>query len=279
MSIYAEPRTVTKLADCLFYHSMDIPGYGSVDGAWDLRGTVDEYLGGIDLEGKEVLEIGKASGFLTFHMEQRGATVIAHDLSSQDDWDAVPYARRKEPTTTADGEPDPCRDWQEWLKFRQWGIRVINNGFWLTHRAHASRAKVVTSSVYELPRAIGPVDVSTFGAVLLHVRDPFLALQRALCHTRERVVVTDLEPESGPGETAHAQFIPDASICEPFDTWWRLSPELVQRMLAVLGFEDSRVSHAEHRHQGRSVPMFTVVARRTVDMQSSTHRVDWPAPD
>ena len=58
MSIYTEPRTVTKLADCLFYHSMDIPGYGSVDGAWDLRGTVDEYLGGIDLEGKEVLEIG-----------------------------------------------------------------------------------------------------------------------------------------------------------------------------------------------------------------------------
>ena len=68
----------------------------------------------------------------------------------------------------------------------------------LAHRAHASRAKVVTSSVYELPRAIGPVDVSTFGAVLLHVRDPFLALQRALCHTRERVVVTDLEPESVP---------------------------------------------------------------------------------
>lgn len=98
MSIYAEPRTVTKLADCLFYHSMDISGYGSVDGAWDLRGTVDEYLGGIGLEGKKVLEIGKASRFLTFHMEQLGATVIAHDLSSQDDWDAVPYARRKEPT-------------------------------------------------------------------------------------------------------------------------------------------------------------------------------------
>lgn len=266
-----------KLADCLFYHWMDIPGYGSVEGAWDLRDSVDAYLGGIDLAGKRVLEIGKASGYLTFHMEGRGARVIAHDLSSQDDWDAVPYARRKAPTTTADGEPDPCRDWQEWLKFRQWGIRVINNGFWLAHTAHASQAKVVTSSVYELPLAIGPVDVTTFGSVLLHLRDPFLALQRALRHTRETVVVTDLAPESGPAGAAHALFIPDPTICEPFDTWWRLSPELVQRMLAVLGFEDSKVSLAEHRHQGRGVELFTVVARRTVDMESSTHRVAWPA--
>ncbi len=161
MSIYAQPQTVTKLADCLFYHAMDIPGFGSVEGAWDLRETVDAYLGDVDVAGKRVLEIGKASGFLTFHMEGLGATVVAHDLSSTDDWDAVPYARPKAPTTTADGEPDPCRDWQEWLEFRQWGIRVINNGFWLAYGAHTSQVKVVESSVYELPLAIGPVDITT----------------------------------------------------------------------------------------------------------------------
>ncbi|MDP6540303.1 MAG: hypothetical protein QF903_11115 [Planctomycetota bacterium] len=278
MSIYEQPRTVTKVDDCLFYHSMDIPGYGNVEGAWDLRKTVDAYLGGVDVAGKRVLEIGKASGFLTFHMEGRGGTVIAHDLSSTDDWDAVPYARRKAPTTQADGEPDPCRDWKEWLKFRQWGIRVINNGFWLAHGANASKARVVTSSVYELPLEIGPVDLTTFGSVLLHLRDPFRALQRALRHTRETVVVTDLAPEDGPAGSAHARFLPDPTICEPFDTWWRLSPELVQRMLAVLGFEDSSVSRAQHSHQGRGVELYTVVARRTVDMEESTHGVDWPEP-
>ena len=31
-SVYAEPRTVTDLEECYFYHSMEIPGYGLVEG-------------------------------------------------------------------------------------------------------------------------------------------------------------------------------------------------------------------------------------------------------
>jgi hypothetical protein len=50
---------------------------------------------------------------------------------------------------------------------------------------------VVYGRVYELPAAIGPVDVCTFGSILLHLRDPFLALANALRLTRETVVVTD----------------------------------------------------------------------------------------
>ena len=30
--IYATPRTVTELGDCHFYHTMDMPGYGCVEG-------------------------------------------------------------------------------------------------------------------------------------------------------------------------------------------------------------------------------------------------------
>src|SRR5437667_328088 len=76
-SIYAEPRTVTDLEDCYFYHSMEIPGHGLVEGPWDLRGGVDDYLGGVDLRDKRVLEIGTASGFLCFTMQGRGAEVVA----------------------------------------------------------------------------------------------------------------------------------------------------------------------------------------------------------
>ena len=70
---YALPRVVTDLADCAFYHSMDLPGHGTVEGMFDLRGAVDEYLGGVDLRGKRVLELGTADGFLCFEMERRGA--------------------------------------------------------------------------------------------------------------------------------------------------------------------------------------------------------------
>jgi 2-polyprenyl-3-methyl-5-hydroxy-6-metoxy-1,4-benzoquinol methylase len=87
---YASPRVVTDLADCIFYHSMDLPEHGTVHGLVDLRGGVDEYLGGVDLHGKRVLEMGTADGFLCFEMERRGADVVAYDLSEAQHWDFVP---------------------------------------------------------------------------------------------------------------------------------------------------------------------------------------------
>ena len=63
---YAEPREVTSLDECYFYHSMTIPGYGLVRGPWDHREGVDAYLGNVDLQGKRVLEVGTASGFFCF---------------------------------------------------------------------------------------------------------------------------------------------------------------------------------------------------------------------
>jgi hypothetical protein len=36
-----------------WYHSMDLPGIGPVEGAWDLRGRFDDYIGHVDLAGKQ----------------------------------------------------------------------------------------------------------------------------------------------------------------------------------------------------------------------------------
>jgi 2-polyprenyl-3-methyl-5-hydroxy-6-metoxy-1,4-benzoquinol methylase len=88
--LYAQPRDVTNLGNCDFYHTMDLPGYGTVEGGWDLRGSVREYLGGVSFTGKRVLDVGKASGFLTFHMESQGAEVVAYDLSEYHGWDVIP---------------------------------------------------------------------------------------------------------------------------------------------------------------------------------------------
>jgi hypothetical protein len=275
--LYAAPRLITEPSECIFYHSMDIPGVGRVEGQWDLRGGEEDYLGRVAFGGKRVLEIGPADGFLSFRMEGMGASVVGYDLSEDYDWDFVPFARRAHRLGP---------------EFKA-NLRRINNAYWLCHRAFGSRGRVVYGTVYDIPEGIGPFDVATLGSVLLHLRDPFRALQQALRLTRETAVVTDLFGDPRPRfldqtparriswalklardrlRGASMQFLPDARTGESNGTWWYLPPALIRRFLGVLGFEDSSVIYHDQTYiaDGRpfKVAMYTVVAHRTRDFDS-----------
>jgi len=252
--VFARQRTVTSLDQCDFYHTMEIPGYGIVRGQWDLRHGIREYLGGVDLRHKRVLEIGTASGFVCFWMESQGAEVIAYDLSPDQDWDIVPFARYDHAATAAT---------------RKEHIRRQNNAYWLCHRAFESKARVAYGTVYEVPPALGPVDVSTLCAVLLHVRDPFLALQRAAAITTETMIVTDRCQPSRRWQLINMakgpvmRFLPNPKKLQPFETWWWLPEEIVVRFVGVLGFEDLSVTrHVQDSKWGKQ-KLYTIVARRT----------------
>ena len=90
--MFATPLNVDDMADCYFYHTMELPRHGVIEGHdWDLRGRVDEYLGNVEFAAQRVLEIGPASGFLTFEMEKRGADVVCVEVTDEHGWDFVPY--------------------------------------------------------------------------------------------------------------------------------------------------------------------------------------------
>lgn len=253
---YVPPRFIDDLKTCYFYHTTDIPDHGVQRGQWDLRPGVDTYLGGVPLQGKRVLEIGTASGFLCFEMERRGAEVVAFDLPATQPPDLVPYTRTDLPRWR-----DACRT----------NLDQLHNAFWLCHRLLHSRARVVYGSAYAIPEAIGPVDVCTFGCILLHLRDPFLALEQALRLTRETVIVTELlagrswwrrwlrRRLTGPA----IRFLPDFRRAEPPTTWWQFSPEAIVAMLGVCGFEQTTVTVHRQLFKERPVDLFTVVGRRT----------------
>jgi SAM-dependent methyltransferase len=254
-SPYAEPIDVASSRECYYYHTMDVPGHGLVEGEWDLRSGVDDYLGREAVAGKRVLEIGTASGFVCFEMERRGADVVAYDLDPGAPWDIVPYAGLDTAAVIAE---------------RGEHIARLNKSWWFNHRAFGSKARVAYGSVYEIPQSIGPFDLCTFGAVLLHLRDPFLALQRALALTPQTVLVTELArrgsfraPFEGGLRRRSPLFLPDAAKGQPVDAWWSFSPESVSNMLAVLGYRTERVVHHTQRYLNRATPMFAVVARRT----------------
>lgn len=279
-SIYAAPRAITALQECSFYHTIDLPGYGRVQGQWDLREAVPDYLGNVELAGKRVLDIGAATGFVSFYMERQGADVVAFDLSEDQCWDIVPFAW------------DPAQNASN-LKAR---IKRINNSFWLCHRALGSHARMVYGTAYDIPQALGAVDISVFGCVLLHLRDPFLALQNALRLTSEKVIITESMATEAPNQDRVApylgkvpmersvlrhfvpetslvradwpvlQFSPDFRNRRPDDayTWWLLTPEMIRQFIGVLGFERSETRyHSRAVAYGRRRLLYTVVGHRT----------------
>src|SRR5689334_8426613 len=81
-SMYAEPRNVSDLSKCRFYHAMDLPDGQFVRGNWDLRNSFEKYTGFAQFAGRRMLDVGTASGFLTFEAEKRGAEVVSFDSSS-----------------------------------------------------------------------------------------------------------------------------------------------------------------------------------------------------
>jgi hypothetical protein len=275
LNVYAEPRNITDLAECYFYHTTEVPGYGLIEGEWDLRRGMRAYLGHVDFKGKRVLELGTASGFNCFYMERQGAEVVGYDLSEQQSWDVVPYAQY---------------DYETFSEQRKEHIRKINNAFWLCHRAFESRSKVVYGDVYSIPPAIGLVDISTACSILLHVRDPFLALQKALALTRDTVIVTEgAEVLNVPNPVRRLRsllpnklaappmrFMPNWRAQDPKETWWRLTPELIQRFIGVLGFERSEVTYhyQTYRRGSTKIPLrqFTVVGHRTKPLTPITAR-------
>lgn len=59
------------------------------------------------------------------------------------------------------------------------------------------------------------------------------------------------------------RFLPDFRRAAPPTSWWQFSPEAVQAMLGVLGFERTTVTTHRQLFQGKPVDLFTVVGRRT----------------
>jgi len=254
-SLYATPRNVADPGECLFYHTVDVPGQGTIAGPWDLRAGIGKYLGGVSFEGKRILDVGAASGFLSFTMERQGGEVVSYDLSDSYCWDHVPYAG----TDLVDAAVQARAN-----------LRRINNSYWYCHRLFRSRNKVVYGTVYTIPPEIGPVDIGVYGSILLHLRDPFLALQTGLALVKDTAIVADLIPRRRFWHRwvswllkPEMLFLPDAKNQTHSGTWWVLPPKLIQRFLGVLGFEDSKVTYHWQRFEGSRRLLYTIIAHRT----------------
>ncbi len=237
------------LETCRFYHAFD-EIEGAMGAEWDLRADPRGYLGHVDFKGKSVLEVGPASGFLSFHMEHAGAQVTCLEPPMQHLWDMVP----------CDGF-----DMAAWRKEFEPSIASVRNSFWYMHRLRQSRVTLLEGDAYRLPDALGPFDAGVLAAVLMHCRNPFDMLQSVASKVRKTMVITELY-NPALGELPVCQFLPHRAA-QQVHTWWYFTPQFFVSALGLLGFTDCRVYHHQQRQpaENRDVPMYTVVCERPND--------------
>jgi hypothetical protein len=161
----AAPKPGLDASDCVFYHSIDLPS-GHQAGIWDLRGRFDEYIGHQQLDGRTVLDVGTATGFLSFEAESRGAHVTSFDVHSAALWHELPIPG----TRFVDDHPAWLQDAERWYE----GIR---KSYWLCHEELASTARCFYGDVYELEGE--KYEVVIMGQILVHLRDALSALAAA----------------------------------------------------------------------------------------------------
>jgi SAM-dependent methyltransferase len=250
-SLLEQPRFVDRLDDCFFYHAMELPGFGLVKAHWDLRGRFDDYVGDVKVAGKSVLDVGAATGFLSFEAEKRGATrVLSFDMSDAKQQKFLPFKDKLY-----------YRDPEQWAKKYGAEIEQWKNAYWLSHRLLNSKAEVYYGDIYQLPEALGQFDIALVGSVLEHLNDQITALASIARLTKETIVV--VSPLLDTDERI-ARFEALASNPNADFTWWTYSLGIYREVFAMLGFSIAKVSHSKYYYMygDRMEERSTIVAKR-----------------
>jgi SAM-dependent methyltransferase len=249
--LYAHARQISDVTECSFYHAMDLPGIGTVTGIWDLQGRIQEYIGGIPVAGRRVLDLGAANGFCSFEVEKLGGQVVSFDADSATRFEHLPIPGAQF-----------TEDYDSWLATNERLLEKLKNAYWLAHRLHRSSARVYYGDIYHLPDALGMFDIVLVGQVLVHLRDPIAALRQAAARCSDTLVITEAVADTDQ---------PVMRLCGTVANgvsyaWFHLSCAFYREILLMLGFDLVQISQAEYKcsYSGypESVPLTTLVARR-----------------
>jgi tRNA (mo5U34)-methyltransferase len=224
-----------------WYHTIELAPDLVTEGMFDNRPYVDRYGLPADLSGKRALDVGTFDGFWAFELERRGAQVVAIDVDDTRDYDWPPRYR---PAGQAERRGE---------------------SFALARELLGSSAERISTTIYDAtPEKLGGTfDLVFVGVVLIHVRDPMLALERlaALCHG-QMVMAEEYSRRLG--------WLPFVKAAEfrahaPHMTWWRPTIRTWQTMIEVAGFEDvrrhGRFDMPFRADSGRKVPHVVFHAR------------------
>ncbi len=228
-SLYARPLPSAPLEECFFYHTMELPGIGIVEGSWDLRGEFPDYTNHLDFRGKRVIDIGAGAGFLTFEAEKAGAAeVVSFDMDRSERQDYLPFQEKLW-----------YRDRGAYARQHDLWIERWHKAYWTAHRAHGSAARAYYGDVYALPHGLGQFDIAIVGSILEHLADPIKALASIARRTEgQMVIVTPMLDTDEP----IARFLGDKDKPKLDFHFWNYSRGIYRHVLGMLGFELTEIN-------------------------------------
>lgn len=228
--MYTNPRKDIKKEDCKFYHTVKVNGE-IIQGEWDLTDCIDDYLSGFDFKGKRVIDVGAASGYLSFEMEKRGADVVSADMPDGSYWDHLikrGYGKPKAEIT--DG---------------------LFNSYEYLHEKLKSKNKIFRANIYDpLPDELGEFDVAVFGTMLSHVRDPALVLMNILYKVNGYAILIN--------KFQHGTHFMNPNI----NTWWNISHKDIVKMMNYIGFEEVSSTSVFPKLNGDPKPYESILFKR-----------------
>jgi tRNA (mo5U34)-methyltransferase len=244
----------------LWYHTIELPDGVVTPGWYDTRAIARHVPWPERLVGGRCLDVGTFDGFWAFEMERRGAAeVVAVDL---DDPTRLDWTFDQRPTG-----PDVIA---------QWGTER-GPGFASAAAALGSGVIRKDRSVYDLsPEDIGQFDVVFCGALLLHLRDPVLALERMRSVCRGVLVVAE---SIDPRLELVAPTMPVAYLHPTTDEWWVVNSRGLMQMVEMAGFRvlDSGrrflVGYGPGGPDNRTLPLMGGLAARQPGRRGHLQRV------
>lgn len=205
-----------RVAAIRWYHSIDLGNSIVTPGFFDHRHILPKYQLPESLAGKRVLDVAKFDGFWAFEFERLGASeVVALDIETAAELD-LPFGLRR---TATKEELD----------------RRFDAGFRLAHNALGSRVVSLHANVYDLdPERHGMFDLVHCGDLLLHLRDPALALARMFSVTRGMALISDtIYPDC---DRAGGVPLIEYQGGRGDNVWWRFGAVALRRMIEDAGF-------------------------------------------
>jgi len=251
-TIRERPWPLPRLDECYWYHTMHFPEGETIEGTWSIP-SFEEYIGGYDVKGKTVLDVGTASGYIAFNAEKAGATVTALDARSAEEFRHVPFLDSESYSNIAASKRNLTTG----------NLIPVKNSWWYGWHRLKSNVECIYAPHGELFEWDRSFDVVIAGAIVEHLSDPVYSIGAWARVAREALIIpwTDIVPSD---ELMMIPMTPWTNATFNY-AWWKLSEGLWKRLLSNVGFDFSfKMSRARNNaaERDRDVQRPVIVATR-----------------